>query len=112
MIQGGDPQGTGAGNGPRTLQAEFNERKHERGVLSMARGEDPNSASCQFFVMHATTPGLDNIYTAFGRLIAGYEALDAIANSPGVPIPRVGGVRPNEPQKLIKATVIMAATPK
>ena len=102
MIQGGDPTGSGNGNGPRTLQAEFNDRSHERGVLSMARTEDPNSASCQFFIMHAPAPGLDHQYSAFGRLIAGYETLDAIATTPTTQD------RPNDPQKILKATVIRA----
>jgi peptidyl-prolyl cis-trans isomerase B (cyclophilin B) len=102
MIQGGDPTGTGSGNGPRTLKAEFNDRKHERGVLSMARTQDPNSASSQFFIMHANNPSLDHQYSAFGRLIAGYEALDAIATTPTTQD------RPNEPQKILKATVILA----
>ncbi|MDP6519886.1 MAG: peptidylprolyl isomerase, partial [Planctomycetota bacterium] len=74
MIQGGDPTGTGAGNGPRKLPAEFNDRKHVRGVLSAARmGHDINSASCQFFVMHATYPSLDGQYTAFGKVLSGEE---------------------------------------
>ncbi len=111
MIQGGDPTGSGNGSGPRQLKAEFNDRKHERGVLSMARAEDPNSASCQFFIMHAATPGLDHQYSVFGRLVAGYETLDLIANAPGVPIPGAGGLRPNETQKILKATVILAAAP-
>jgi peptidyl-prolyl cis-trans isomerase B (cyclophilin B) len=107
MIQGGDPTGSGTGNGPRKLMAEFNDRKHERGVLSMARVSDPNSASCQFFVMHAKYPSLDGLYTAFGKLVSGYEALDAIVNSP-----RGQMDRPNEPQKIIKATVILAGDSK
>lgn len=81
MIQGGCPQGTGGGNGPRRLQAEFNDRKHVRGVLSAARTSDPNSASCQFFVVHAPASHLDGQYTGFGKLVAGYEALEAIANT-------------------------------
>ncbi|HTF88712.1 MAG TPA: peptidylprolyl isomerase [Planctomycetota bacterium] len=116
MIQGGDPTASGAGNGPRTLKAEFNDRKHERGVLSMARQgdqrfarnptQDPlkDTASCQFFVMHAANPGLDGGYSAFGRLIAGYETLDAIAATP-----RDASDKPNEVQKILKATVVLAA---
>lgn len=104
MIQGGDPTGTGAGNGPRKLTAEFNDRKHERGILSTARlGNDVNSGSCQFFVMHAKNTALDGQYTVFGKLLVGYETLDAIANTA-----RGANDRPTEPQKILKATVILA----
>lgn len=103
MIQGGDPTGTGAGNGPRMLPAEFNARKHERGVLSMARAGSPNSASCQFFVMRTTKPHLDGQYSAFGKLVRGYEVLDAIATTPTGQLDR-----PIEPQKILKALVIKA----
>lgn len=101
MIQGGDPTGSGSGNGPRTLKAEFNSRRHERGVLSMARTNDPNSASCQFFVMHADSPHLDNQYSAFGKLVSGIEVVDAIATTP-----RGRGDRPNTPQTIQRAIVL------
>lgn len=107
MIQGGDPTGSGGGNGPRQLVAEFNDRKHERGVLSMARTDQPNTASCQFFIMHARYPSLDGLYSAFGKLVSGYETLDAIVMSPKGP-----GDRPLEPQKIVKATVILATAAK
>jgi len=68
MIQGGCPQGTGMGNGPRQLAAEFNDTPHVRGVLSMARSQDPNSASCQFFICLDDAGFLDNQYTAFGQI--------------------------------------------
>src|SRR4029078_117635 len=72
MIQGGCPQGSGMGDGPRKLKAEFSKtRKHEKGVLSMARSQSPDSASCQFFVMHAASPHLDGQYSAFGKLVRG-----------------------------------------
>ncbi len=105
MIQGGDPTGTGGGNGPRKLAAEFNAKHHERGVLSMARVDDPNSASCQFFIMHGQNPGLDGKYSAFGKLIGGYDTLDLIATTP------TSSDRPLDPVKIVKATVILA-TPK
>jgi peptidyl-prolyl cis-trans isomerase B (cyclophilin B) len=117
MIQGGDPYTKdpanvarwGQGNGPRRLQAEFNDRRHVEGVLSMARSQDRNSASSQFFVMHGTNPGLDNNYTAFGTLVAShgpsFETLDRIANSPGSRIDS-GTVRPNDPQRILSATVV------
>ncbi len=106
MIQGGDPTGTGGGNGPRMLPAEFSDKKHERGVLSMARTDNPNSASCQFFIMRMTKTHLDGQYSAFGKLIGGYDTLDAIATTPA------SATRPLEPQKILKATVILATQQK
>jgi len=103
MIQGGCPRGDGGGNGPRTLVAEFNDKKHVPGVLSMARTADPNSASCQFFVMHANATHLDGQYTAFGKLASGQEVVDAIATTP-----RGRGDKPNTRQGITKVTVISA----
>jgi cyclophilin family peptidyl-prolyl cis-trans isomerase len=108
MIQGGDPDGSGGGRGPRMLTAEFNARKHQRGVLSMARSNDPNSASCQFFVMHADSPQLDGQYSAFGKVVQGLRTVDRIAKAPGRPIPGVGGNRPNDPQVIERAIVVRA----
>lgn len=108
MIQGGDPQGNGAGNGPRTLEAEFStdpQYKHVRGVLSMARSSDPNSASCQFFVMHQTAPHLDGSYSAFGKLADGFDTLDRIISAPR----NMQDNRPNEPQRILRAIVIQVA---
>ena len=84
MIQGGDPTGTGTGDGPRQVKAEFNQDVHHTpGVLSMARsGGQPDSASCQFFIMHAAYPSLDGQYSAFGELVSGEEVVDAIARTP------------------------------
>lgn len=79
MIQGGCPRGDGTGDPGYTIPAEFNDLSHRRGVISMARSHDPDSAGCQFFVMDADTPGLDWNYTAFGWLVDGLETLDAIA---------------------------------
>jgi len=80
MIQGGCPQGTGTGDGPRRLKAEFNDTPHVEGVLSMARANDPNSASCQFFICLGDATFLDRQYTAFGRLAdeASFETLRKI----------------------------------
>lgn len=80
MIQGGCPKGTGTGDGPRRLKAEFNDTPHVKGVLSMARAADPNSASCQFFICLADATFLDGQYSAFGRVIddAGLETLTKI----------------------------------
>ena len=86
MIQGGDPTGTGMGGSKKTIPGEFlangfvNELKHERGVLSMARTNDPNSASSQFFIMHEDAPHLDGHYAAFGKITRGIEVLDEIAS--------------------------------
>ncbi|RMH01367.1 MAG: peptidylprolyl isomerase [Planctomycetota bacterium] len=86
MIQGGCPQGTGTGSGPRgRIRGEFGrepERSHKRGVISMARAQDPDSASCQFFICHGDAEFLDGQYASFGALIAGEEALDAVAAVP------------------------------
>ena len=86
MIQGGCPEGTGMGGPGYTIPGEFtmngfkNDLKHERGVLSMARAMDPNSAGSQFFIMTETSPHLDGQYAAFGRLTEGLEVADEIVN--------------------------------
>ena len=103
MIQGGDPTGSGSGTGPRTLEAEIGAKKHVRGVVSMARGQDPNSASCQFFIVHGTASHLDGAYSAFGELEWGLEVVDRIARAPILP-----GNKPREPQVLEQAVVVMA----
>lgn len=68
MIQGGCPRGDGTGDGPRRLQAEFNDTPHVLGTLSMARANDPDSASCQFFICLDDARFLDGQYSAFGRI--------------------------------------------
>ena len=86
MIQGGDPQGTGMGGPGYTIKGEFsangvrNDLKHTRGVLSMARAMDPDSAGSQFFIMHENSPHLDGQYAAFGKVIEGIEVVDKIAS--------------------------------
>jgi peptidyl-prolyl cis-trans isomerase B (cyclophilin B) len=82
MLQGGDPEGKGTGGPGYHLKAEFNDTKHTRGILSMARAADPNSAGSQFFVMHGDAPHLDNKYTAFGKVTEGLETVDKIARIP------------------------------
>ncbi len=85
MIQGGDPEGTGMGGSRETIVGEFaanghkNPLKHTRGVISMARTSAPNSASSQFFIMHADAPHLDGQYAAFGRVVEGMDTVDEIA---------------------------------
>ena len=87
MIQGGCPEGTGMGGPGYTIDGEFsangfkNDPKHERGVLSMARAMDPNSAGSQFFIMTSTSPHLDGQYAAFGRVTSGMEVADRIVNT-------------------------------
>lgn len=87
MIQGGCPNGNGMGGPGYTIKGEFNDNgfkndlKHERGVLSMARAMDPNSAGSQFFIMTTTSPHLDGQYAAFGRVTEGMEVADRIVNS-------------------------------
>ncbi len=89
MIQGGDPLGNGMGGAPEHIEGEFaanghpeNTLRHTRGVISMARSSMPNSASSQFFIMHADAPYLDGQYAAFGRVTEGIEAVDRIAEVP------------------------------
>jgi len=117
MIQGGDPNTKditkkrmwGTGNGPRMLDAEFSSTKHVRGILSMARSQSPDSASSQFFVMHATAPSLDGAYSIFGNLVSGFETLDAIVTTPAESAQRgQPATTPIEPQKILSATVLYA----
>jgi peptidyl-prolyl cis-trans isomerase B (cyclophilin B) len=100
MIQGGDPTGTGSGGPGYQLKSEFNNVKHTRGVLSMARTNDPNSAGSQFFIMHDNAPFLDNQYTAFGKVTSGIEVVDKIVKAP-----RDKNDRPNKPAVITKVTI-------
>ena len=112
MIQGGDPNSKdddpsndgmggysylGEGN---MLDAEFNDIPHTRGILSMARSRDVNSAGSQFFVMHAEYPSLNGQYTVFGEVIDGIEVVDFIVNTP-----RNRSDRPNEEQRIVDVLV-------
>jgi cyclophilin family peptidyl-prolyl cis-trans isomerase len=88
MIQAGCPltrdddrSNDGTGGPGYTIDAEFNDRPHKRGTLSMARKPDPNSAGSQFFICHKAQPGLDGQYTVFGRVIDGTDVVDKIANA-------------------------------
>ena len=106
MIQGGDPTGTGMGGPGYSIKGEFtmnkfrNDLKHTRGVLSMARSYNPDSAGSQFFIMHADAPHLDGQYAAFGKVTEGIETVDAIANT------RTGAQdRPVREQRMKKVTV-------
>ena len=107
MIQGGDPTGTGMGGSKENIKGEFavngvnNPLSHKRGVVSMARSQNYNSASSQFFIMHADGEFLDGQYAAFGRVISGMDTVDRIAGT------KTGyGDRPVAEQKMKKVTVI------
>lgn len=88
MIQGGDPTGTGMGGADENIIGEFalnghpNPISHKRGVISMARAQDFNSASSQFFIVHEDAPYLDEQYAAFGHVVDGMDVVDEIANVP------------------------------
>ena len=106
MIQGGDPQGVGIGGPGYCIKGEFsgngvkNDLSHSRGVLSMARAQNPNSAGSQFFIMHADGPFLDGQYAAFGKVTEGMDVVDRIA---GVKTDRMD--KPKEDQRMKKVTV-------
>lgn len=107
MIQGGCPQGTGTGGPGHNIKGEFsgnaivNDLKHERGVISMARSGQPNSAGSQFFIMVADAPFLDGQYAGFGKVIEGMEAADAI-----VAVDRDGSDKPYEDQIIKKMEML------
>ena len=109
MIQGGDPQGTGMGGPGWTIKGEFsangvdNPISHKRGVISMARAMDPDSAGSQFFIMHADADYLDGQYAAFGHVVSGMDVVDRIA---GVRTNRWAGDRPYEDQVMETVRVI------
>lgn len=107
MIQGGCPDGNGMGGPGYKIKAEFNDTAHVRGILSMARSSDPNSAGSQFFICHGEARFLDRQYTAFGKLVAGDDTLDKIAKAPTV---RGGeNSKPVSPVKIVKVTVTRPA---
>ena len=103
MIQGGCPLGTGTGGPGHTIKGEFskngceNNLCHERGVLSMARSGNPNSAGSQFFIMTAESPHLDGSYAAFGKIIEELDVVDEIVSTP-----RDSNDKPKTPQKMKK----------
>ncbi len=107
MIQGGDPTGTGMGGSEEEIPGEFaangfeNPVSHVRGVISMARTNDPNSASSQFFIMHKDGTFLDGQYAAFGKVVDGIEVVDEIAE-----VETNAMDKPLKEQKIKKATII------
>ncbi|WAW15118.1 peptidylprolyl isomerase [Peptostreptococcus equinus] len=106
MIQGGCPNGNGMGGPGYSIAGEFtmngftNNLKHDRGVLSMARAMNPNSAGSQFFIMHQNSPHLDGQYASFGRVIEGMDIVDEIADTK-----TSFGDKPKKDQKIAKMTV-------
>ena len=86
MMQGGDPEGTGFGGSEKSIKGEFlnngveNKLSHTRGVISMARATDMNSASSQFFIMHSDAPYLDGAYASFGKVVKGMDIVDSICS--------------------------------
>lgn len=107
MIQGGDPAGVGTGGPGYTIKGEFalngfnqNDIKHTRGVLSMARAMNPNSAGSQFFIMHQNAAHLDGQYAAFGKVIEGMDVVDSIAA-----VKTDWNDKPKIPQVMKKVTV-------
>jgi peptidyl-prolyl cis-trans isomerase B (cyclophilin B) len=120
MIQGGDPltkdlknEGRfGTGDPGYKIKAEFNERSHQKGVLSMARSADPDSAGSQFFICHGDASFLDRKYTAFGKVIKGDAVLDKIANTP---VGSSGGgerSKPMERMEIQSVTIVPADSAK
>ena len=106
MIQGGCPEGTGMGGPGYSIRGEFtmngvkNPIKHTRGVISMARAMNPNSAGSQFFIMHEGAPHLDGQYAAFGKVVEGMDVVDAIAA-----VPTGYADRPIQPVRIKKVTL-------
>ena len=106
MIQGGCPDGTGMGGPGYSIKGEFtmngvpNPIKHKRGVISMARAMNPNSAGSQFFIMHQDAPHLDGQYAAFGHVVEGMDVVDANAA-----VPTGYADRPIEPVRIKKVTL-------
>ncbi len=116
MIQGGDPKTKdaklaaewGTGDPGYKIQAEFNDRKHERGVISMARSADPNSAGSQFFICLGAAPSLDHKYTAFGKLIKGEDVLKKLGDTPVGASPQGEPSRPTERVALESIKIVPA----
>ena len=105
VIQGGCPHGNGMGDGPRRLKAEFNDREHHPGVLSMARSADPDSASSQFFICLSRDhcQHLDQQYTGFGKVVEGMDVVEQIAATQVDP---QSGAPVGEPPRMTSARVV------
>jgi peptidylprolyl isomerase len=99
MAQTGDPTGTGSGGSGHRLKAEFSAEPHVRGILSMARTSDPNSADSQFFIMFDAAPSLDRQYSVWGKVVSGMEFVDQIKKGSGS-----NGIV-SDPDKIVKIQV-------
>jgi cyclophilin family peptidyl-prolyl cis-trans isomerase len=111
MVQGGDPKGDGTGNSGKFVQFEKSGVKHERGVISMARQADFNSASCQFFLVHQTAPFLDGNYAAFGRIVRGLDVLDKMADVPCIVNPNGVDRGPSKPKDHVRINTLRLLPP-
>ncbi|NOQ54451.1 MAG: peptidylprolyl isomerase [Thermoplasmata archaeon] len=101
VIQTGDPTGTGRGGSDKQIKLETNNSLlHETGALGMARGNDPNSASSQFYICDSSVHGLDNNYAVFGKVTEGMDVVHAIAS-----VPTGAGDRPVDPPKLLSVSI-------
>jgi peptidyl-prolyl cis-trans isomerase B (cyclophilin B) len=109
MIQGGDPTGTGSGGPGWSVNAEFNDVKHTKGIVSMARTNDPNSAGSQFFIMDGTTPSLDGQYTVFGKVIKGIEVEEKIAD---IPVTAPNGMSPSKNAVMTSVRIVPRSSVK
>ena len=96
MAQGGDPTGTGTSGSGKNLEAEFSKKKHVRGICSMARSNDPDSADSQFFIVYDEAPWLNGQYTVWGKVIEGMEAVDRFEC----------GEPPDEPDSIVSMRVL------
>jgi len=112
MIQGGDPSGNGTGGPGWTVNAEFNQRPHVKGVLSMARTNDPNSAGSQFFICDNNARFLDGKYTVFGKVIKGMDVLDKILNVPVGPSPQGENSSPQQPVVMTSVKIVARSAVK
>jgi len=118
MIQGGDPltkdpgmeSRWGTGDPGYKIKAEFNDRSHQKGVLSMARSAQPDSAGCQFFIVHGDASFLDRQYTAFGKLMKGLDVLDKIAATPCKAAGERSPSRPIQRQHVESVTIVARST--
>ena len=111
MIQGGDPEGTGRGGSDETIKGEFSENgvkndiSHERGVISMARSSDPDSASSQFFIVQSDSTYLDGQYAAFGHVTEGMDIVDQICKD-AKPTDNNGTISADEQPVMTSVTII------
>ena len=111
MIQGGDPKGNGTGGSDQTIKGEFSENgvendiSHVRGTISMARANDPDSASSQFFIVHEDSTFLDGQYAAFGHVTDGMDVVDAICEN--TPVQDNNGTVKADDQPVITSVTVI-----